>query len=192
MSREHIDRLYPYFARSSRRAVRDRVRRAERARGRALASLLLSPNGGDAEKREALRAMPDAWAGAIASAGPRIVEIVSSLLPREDLERFLFDGEVDGSFLDALAVVPLPEARLRLEVLATPDAVKRLLRRPDRFLSVPALSRLRREGEPLAARSAALALLSLGGPGVSAWLRVELATSTDPHTGPRGGDALSR
>jgi len=179
LSREHIDRLYPYFALSSRRAIRDRVRRAERARGRALASLLLSPTGGDAEKREALRAMPDAWAGAIASAGAEIFEITSNLLPREDLERFLFETEVDESFLDALAIVPLPEARLRLEVLGTKDAVKRLLRRPDRILSVPALSRLRREGEPLAAGSAALALLSFGAPGASAWLRAELATSSD-------------
>lgn len=180
VSREHIDRLYPYFARSSRRAIRDRVRRAERARGRALASLLLSPIPGDAEKREALRAMPDAWAGAIASAGAGIFEIMSNLLPREDLERFLFEAEVDESFLDALAVVPLPEARLRLEALGTKDAVKRLLRRSDRFLSVPALSRLRREGEPLAAHAAALALVSLGGPGASAWLRVELLNPSDP------------
>jgi hypothetical protein len=58
--------------------------------------------------------------------------------------------------------------------------VKLLLRRPDRFLSVPALSRLRREGEPLAARSAALALVSLGAPGASAWLRVELLNPSDP------------
>jgi len=56
---------------------------------------------------------------------------------------------------------------------------QRLRRRPDRFLSVPALSRLRREGEPLAARAAALALLSLGAPGSDAWLRAEMATSTD-------------
>ncbi len=180
VSQEHIDRLYPYFARSSRRAIRDRVRRASRARGRGLASLLLSPTGGDAEKREALRAMPDAWAGAIASAGPGIFEILSSLVPREDLDRFLRESKVDESFLDALAVVPLPEARLRLEALGTEDAVKRLLRRPDRFLSVPALSRLRREGEPLAARSAALALVSLHGPGASAWLRVELLNPSDP------------
>jgi hypothetical protein len=179
VSREHIDRLYPYFARSGRRAIRDRVRRAERARGRALASLLLSPTLDDAEKREALRAMPDAWAGAVSSAGSGIFEIMSNLLPRQDLERFLFEAQVDESFLDALAVVPLPEARLRLEALGTPEAVTRLLQRPDRFLSVPALSRLRREGEPLAARSAALALLSLGAPGAGAWLRAELATSTD-------------
>jgi len=180
VSQEHIDRLYPYFARSSRRAIRDRVRRAERARGRALASLLLSPTAGDIEKREALRAMPDAWAGAIASAGSGIFETMSNQLPREDLERFLFETEVDESFLDALAIVPLAEARLRLEAIGTEDAVERIMRRSDRFLSVPALSRLRREGEPVAARSAALALLSLGGPGASAWLRVELLNPADP------------
>ena len=180
VSREHIDRLYPYFAGSSRRAIRDRARRAERPRGRALASLLLSPTGDDTERRAALRAMPDAWAGAIASAGAGIFEIMSNLLPREDLERFLFEAEVDESFLDALAIVPLPEARLRLEALGTEDAVKRLLRRSDRFLSVPAFSRLRREGEPLAAQAAALALVSLGGPGASAWLRVELLNPSDP------------
>ncbi len=180
LSREHIDRLYPYFARSGRRAIRDRVRRAERARGWALASLLLSPARGDTEMREALRAMPDAWAGAIASGVPEVFEIMSSLLPREDLGRFLLESEADEVFLDALAILPLPDARLRLEALGTKDAVKRLLRRPDRFLSVPALSRLRREGEPLAARSAALALVSLGGPGASAWLRVELLNPSDP------------
>jgi hypothetical protein len=178
VSREHVDRLYPYFARSGRRAVRDRVRRAERARGRALASLLLSPAAGDAEKREALHAMPDAWAGALASA-PAIFERMSMVLPWEDLDRFVTESEVDVDFLDALALLPIPEARLRLEALETPEAVKRLLRRPDRFLSVPALSRLRREGEPLAGRAAALALLSLGAPGSDAWLRAELATSTD-------------
>jgi len=180
VSRDHVDRLYPFFARSSRRSIRDRVRRAERERGRALASLLLSPTPDDAEKREALLAMPDAWAGAIASAGPGVFEIMSALALREDLERFLFEAEVDESFLDALAIVPLPEARLRLEAMGTPEAVKRLLRRPDRVLSVPALSRLRLQGEPLAARSAGLALLSLGAPGASAWLRVELLDPSDP------------
>jgi hypothetical protein len=154
------------------------VRRAERARGRALASLLLSPAAGDEEKREALRAMADAWAGALASA-PEIFELVSALLPREDLERFLGESEVDAAFLDALAILPIPQARLRLEALETPEAVRRLRRRPDRFLSVPALSRLRREGDPGVARAAALALLSLGAPGSDAWLRAELATSTD-------------
>jgi len=178
VSRDHIDRLYPYFARSGRREIRDRLRRAERARGRALASLLLSPASGDAEKREALLAMPDAWAGALVSA-PGIFEILSTVLPREDLERFVAKSDVDDDFLDALAILPIPEARLRLEALGTSEAVKRLRRRPDRFLSVPALSRLRREGEPLAARAAALALLSLGAPGSDAWLRAEMATSTD-------------
>ncbi len=178
VSREQVDRLYPYFARSDRREIRDRVRRAERARGRALASLLLSPASGDAEKREALRAMPDAWAGALASA-PGIFDVLSTVLPREDLERFLARSDVDGEFLDALAIVPIPEARVRLESIGTAEAVQRLLRRPDRVLSVPVLSRLRREGEPLAARAAALALLSLGAPGSDAWLRAEMATSTD-------------
>ena len=180
VSREQIDRLYPYFARSSRRTLRDRVRHAERARGRALASLLLSPAAGGAEKAETLRAMPDAWAGAIATAVPEVFEIMSSLLPQEDLERFLSESEVDEAFLDALAILPIPEARLRLEALGTKDAVERLVRRSDRFLSVPALSRLRREGEPLAARSASLVLLTLGAPGASAWLRAELANLSDP------------
>jgi hypothetical protein len=174
MSREHVDRLYPYFALSARRAIRERVRRADRARGRALASLLLSPLGDDAEKRETLAAMKDAWGGAIASNGA-IFEIVSKLLPREELGRFLFDTKVDESFLDALAIVPSSEARFRLESIATPEAVERLMRRPDRFLSVPALAKLQRQGE----RSAALALLTLSAPGSSAWLRVELSDSLD-------------
>jgi hypothetical protein len=180
LDRESIDRLYPHLARSSRRTVRNRVRRAHRERGRALASILLSPTLDVAEKREALREMADAWASAIASSGPRTFEIMSSLLPREDFERFLFEAEVDGTFLDALALVPGPEARQRLEGLGTPEATERLLRRSDRYLSVPALSRLRHDGEPLAARSAALALLSLGGPGASAWLRAELVNLSDP------------
>jgi len=180
VSRDQVDRLYPFLARSSRRSIRDRVRRAERERGRALASLLLSPAPEDAEKREALRAMPDAWAGAIASAGPGVFETMSALLPREDLERILFEAEVDESSLDAFAIVPLPEARLRLESMGTPEAVERLQRRSDRVLSVPALARLRREGEPRAARSAGLALFALGAPGASAWLRVELLDPADP------------
>ncbi len=174
LSREHIDRLYPYFARSARRAIRGRVRRADRMRGRALASLLLSPRADDVEKRETLAAMTDSWAGAIASSS-RIFEILSSLLPREELDRFLVETKVDETFLDALALSPIPEARLRLESIGTPRAIERLMRRSDRFLSVPALSRLRREGE----RSAALALLTLGAPGSSAWLSLELLDPGD-------------
>ncbi|HEY7699943.1 MAG TPA: hypothetical protein VIE88_16080, partial [Vicinamibacteria bacterium] len=178
VSREHIDRLYPYFARSSRRALRERVRRARRERGRALASLLLSSTADPMEEREALRAMPDAWAGAIASAGSKVYDRMASLLPREDLERFIATSDVDAAFLDALAVVPLPEARFRLEAIGTAEAVDRLRKRADRILSVPALERLRREGEPGASRAAALALLSLGAPGASAWLRAELASAS--------------
>jgi hypothetical protein len=174
VSREHIDRLYPYFARSARRAIRDRVRRADRARGRALASLLLSPRADDVEKRETLAAMRDSWAAAIASSS-RIFAIVASFLSREELDRFLVETKVDEAFLDALAVSPVPEARLRLESLGTPQAIERLMRRSDRFLSVPELSRLRREGE----RSAALALLTLGAPGSSAWLSLELLDPGD-------------
>jgi hypothetical protein len=174
VSREHVDRLYPYFARSTHRALRDRVRRAARERGRALASLLLSPVPSDAEKREALAAMRDAWSGAlISSAG--VFEILTGLVPPGELERFLFETRVDERFLEALARVPSPEARLRLESIATPDAIERLMQRPDRFLSVPALSQLRRQGN----RSAALALLSLGAPGSSAWLGLELADPGD-------------
>jgi hypothetical protein len=177
VSREEIDRLHPYFARSRHRAIRDSVRRAEKARGRALASLLLSGNADDDERREALHAMPDAWAGAIVSGGGPIFEILSRLLPREELERFLAEAELDQSLLAALAIVALPSARLRLEALGTPEAVEGLMQRSDRVLAVPALFRLRREGEPRAARAAALALVSLGGPGSDAWLRAELATS---------------
>lgn len=167
VSREHIDRLYPYFARSSRRALRDRVRRAFQERGRALASILLSQNAEATEKRDALRAMPDAWAGAIASAGPRVFEEMARVLTREDLDRFIVDSDADGNLLDALAVVPLPEARLRLEAIGTPEAVERLRRRPDRTLSVPALVRLRRRADSPVSRSAALVLHSLGAPGAS-------------------------
>jgi len=175
MPREDVDRLYPYFARSRHRAIRHRVRRAEKARGPALASLLLSSLADDGEKREALAAMPDAWPGAVASGGAEIFEIAATLVPQEDLYRFLFEAEVDQSVLDALAIVPDPAARLRLESLGTAEAVERLARRSDRVLSVPTLSRLRREGE----RAAALALVSLGGAGASAWLRAEIATSND-------------
>ncbi|HEY7819145.1 MAG TPA: hypothetical protein VIG29_13050, partial [Vicinamibacteria bacterium] len=174
VSREHVDRLFPYFARSARRAVRDRVRRAERERGRALASLLLSPLASDTEKRETLAAMRDAWSGAIVSSGA-VFEILSGLVPPEELERFLSDTKVHERFLEALARVPSAEARLRLETIATPEAIERLMQRPDRFLSVSTFSQLRREGN----RSAALALLTLGAPGSSAWLRLELADSGD-------------
>ena len=174
LSAEHIDRLYPYFARSSHRAIRDRVKRADRARGRALASLLLSPLADDSEKQEALTEMRDAWGSAIASS-EAIFEILARLVPREEIDRFLGVTEVDPSFLDALARVPLPEARLRLEALGTPEAIERIMRRPDRFLSMTALSRLRREGE----RSAGLALVALGAPGSSAWLQIELVDSVD-------------
>jgi hypothetical protein len=174
VTREQVDRLYPYFARSAQRTVRARVRRALRARGEALASLLLSPAADDAEKRETLRAMRDAWAGAIASKSG-VFEIVKMLLPGEEMERFLLETPVDDDFLDALALAPGSEARLRLESIGTTEAIERLFRRPDRFLSLPALSRLAREGE----RSASLSLVALGAPGSSAWLRLELVEPGD-------------
>ncbi|MGH9336851.1 MAG: hypothetical protein ACRD21_24180, partial [Vicinamibacteria bacterium] len=179
MSREIIDRLYPYLARSSRRAIRDRVRRARGERGRALASLLLASIPDAPEKRQALDVMNDDWAAAMASGGRPVYEVLSTLLTKDEMERFVSEGEPGEAFLDALSIVPLPEARLRLEALGTAEAVERIAKRPDRILSIPALVRLRRASDARAARSAELVLLSLGAPGASARLRAELTTVSD-------------
>jgi hypothetical protein len=155
----------------------DRAGEPEEAvdRGFTLASLLLSSDTDELEKREALLAMRDAWAEAVARGGPDVFEILERFLSPEEIARAFFDAEPVEPILDALAVIPSSSARLRLEALGTPEAIERIMRREDRFLSVPALSRMRREGS----RPAGLALLSLGAPGASAWLRSELATGSD-------------
>jgi hypothetical protein len=176
MTREEVDRLYPYFARSTHRVLRERVRRSLAARGPALASLLLSPSAGETEKRETLSAMRDAWVAALASAP--VFEILSTLVPREDVAKLLDEADAD-----ALASIPTPEARARLESMGTAAAVERLLRRSDRIFSVGALSRLLREGEADASRAAGLALVSLGAPGATAWFQAELGKDKDPSPG---------
>jgi hypothetical protein len=92
-----------------------------------------------------------------------------------DVAKLLEDADPD-----ALARIPTPEARLRLESLGTAHAIEGLLRRQDRIFSVGALSRLLREAEPEVSRAAGLALVSLGAPGATAWFRAELGKDKDP------------
>jgi hypothetical protein len=187
MSDEDVDRLYPYLVRSRERAIRERARRSRRARGRALASYLESPAPDDEEKRETLEKMGDARADALVASGAKLFETMETLLGEPKAESFLRQSRSDDTFLDALAVVPLAGAREKLEALASPAAIARLLRRPDRALSFPALDRMRRGKDPGTARAATLALVSLGAPGASTILRSELAASgasSNPGTDP--------
>lgn len=93
MNAETIDRLYPYFARSRHRALRERVRRSSSARGEALASLLLSPSADDAEKRAHAAAMRDAWLDAVAAAGDGVVlPIVGESVVASSASELLWEG----------------------------------------------------------------------------------------------------
>jgi hypothetical protein len=144
-------------------------------RGRALAAVVLSTTAGIEEKRFALSTMRDVWEEALALPAPGLAEAMIELAgERETLE--LVEATTDPA---TLAALPLPEARLRLEELGTAEAIESLMKRPDRFASLPFLERARRSSDPNAARAADLALLSLGAPGATAFVRRELAAGTD-------------
>ncbi len=185
MSGEDINRLYPYLVRSRRQSIRERARRARRRRGYALASYLFSPAPDEEEKRETLVAMRDARADAVAVSGTKAFDVMERLLGKEEAASFLREERSDPPFLDALAAVPLAEARSRLEDIGSPEAIERLLKRPNRALSFPVLDRLRRDGDPPAARAAAVALVALGAPGASAILHSELGASAVSGLDPR-------
>jgi hypothetical protein len=146
--------------------------------GRGLALLLLS-SAGDDEKREAAAARRDDFSEAIALGGPAVSNALSALLGPSSLETWIRATGPSPSFLDALSVVPLPGARLRLEELASKEAVAALVRRDDRILSMGFLDRLRRGADPSLSRAAGLALLTMGAPGSTAFLRAELASGRD-------------
>jgi hypothetical protein len=140
-------------------------------RGRALAAVVLSTTAGVEEKRFALSTMRDAWEEALALPASGLAEAMIELAgERETLA--LVEETTD---LAALAALPLFEARLRLEEVGTAEGIESLMKRPDRIASLPFLERSRRSSDPKAARAADLALLSLGAPGATAFVRRELA-----------------
>ena len=140
MAAAEIDRLYPYFAQSRHRPLRDRVRRSIAARAAALASLLLSPAAGDDEKRAHLAAMEDVWLDAIARGGPEVYRVLVTLVGEAAVERHIATEPPTR----ALAVAPLAAARLRLEQWGSADAIRGLGEREDLLLSLPTLTALRR------------------------------------------------
>jgi hypothetical protein len=146
--------------------------------GRGLALLLLSSSG-DEDKRAAAAARRADWSEAIALGGPAVSDALNVLLGAPSLESWIREAEPDPAFLDALAIVPLPAARMRLEEIASREAVAALVRRDDRVLSLPFLGRLRQGADPSLSRDAGLALLSMGAPGSTAFLRTELASGRD-------------
>ncbi|HXV64594.1 MAG TPA: hypothetical protein VEK15_28105 [Vicinamibacteria bacterium] len=156
-----LDRLYPYLVGSRHPSLRRQIPRTERARGEALAALLLSNVATEEEKRSAVASMTDAWPRALETNG--VYEVMASLV---EASRVL-----DRAGVGALSIIPLPEARLRLEALATPEAIEGLMRRADRGLAVPVLSDLRRLGSPPVRYAAEKALLTLGAPGSTTFLK---------------------
>lgn len=171
MTREAIDRLYPYLARSRHRELRDRLHRARAARGRALASLLLSPRVDREEKRRHADAMGDAWLDAIAAAGR---DLVTPVVGDAALERAI--GELPPSA--GLIHVETAAARTRLERAATPEAIRWLGRRSDTVLSLSTLTAFRSRAEADVRRAAEIELLRLGAPGSSPWLQSRIGVDS--------------
>jgi hypothetical protein len=136
-----------------------------------LAAVVLSETVSLEEKRFALAAMRDARAEAVSIPATGLAEAMISLAGEEAMKAFI--EETDA--LAALAALPLPEARERLESIGTPEAIESLMKRHDRVASMPFLERARRSSDSDASHAAELALLSLGAPGSSAFLRRELA-----------------
>ena len=170
MAAAEIDRLYPYFAQSRHRPLRDRVRRSIAARAAALASLLLSPAAGDDEKRAHLAAMEDVWLDAIARGGPEVYRVLVTLVGEAAVERHIAAEPPTR----ALAVVPLAAARLRLEQWGSADAIRGLGEREDLLLSLPTLTALRRDSAGDVELAVESLLLSIGAAGSTAFLASEI------------------
>lgn len=156
-----LGRLSGYLARSRYPVVRSRLVEATVYRGRALAAWLLSPRASEEEKRRAALAMRDAWVEALGA--PGVYARLASLLGPETL--------VERAPTKALGAVPLASARARLETLARdehdPAAVRILMTRDDRVLSLPVLYALERDASPEVRVEAERALLALGAAGSS-------------------------
>ncbi|HSF17482.1 MAG TPA: hypothetical protein VLK65_18205 [Vicinamibacteria bacterium] len=161
IDRPALDRLYPYLVGSRHPSLRAQITRTDRARGEALAALLLSKVATEEEKRSAVESMTDAWPRALVTRG--VYEVMESLVGAS--------RALDRAGVGGLSIISLPEARLRLEAMATPEAIDGLMRRADRGLAVPALSDLRRLGSPPVRYAAEKALLALGAPGSTTFLK---------------------
>lgn len=170
--RDHeISDLYGYFARSSHLGLRESILSAEGdARGPALAALVVSPQATQDEKTRALEILRDAWPEAVLAGGAAVVE---------ELEP-IWQQELDSSLsLDVLAVLPGAGARRLIEEVGTAEAIGYLMNREDRLLALPALGRLKRQGDQRTRDAAETALLMLGAPGSSAIMRRRLS---EPET----------
>ena len=170
MAAAEIDRLYPYFAQSRHRPLRDRVRRSRAARAAALASLLLSPAAGDDEKRAHLDAMEDVWLDAIARGGSEVYRALVTLVGEAAVERHIAAEPPSG----ALAVAPLTAARLRLEQWGSVEAIRGPGEREDLLLSLPTLTALRRRSAGDVKLAVESLLLSIGAAGSTAFLAREI------------------
>ncbi len=167
MTSETIDRLYPYLSISRHRKLRARSHRAHSARGRALASLLLSPRVDREEQRFHADAMPDAWLDAIAATGR---DILTPIVGEAAVVRVIEAAAPHA----AMVFVPSPEARVRLEQAATPEAIRWLGRRSDTVVSMSILAALRAEAEQDTRLAAEVELVRMGAPGAAAFVRSQL------------------
>jgi len=165
-----IDAFYPYLAWSRQREVRARLQESRHQRGKALAALLFSPKASLEEKRTHVRAMPDAWAGAIESGA---YDPLLAATGEAAIREFVRAHESSA----ALVRVPLPEARQRLVAIATADAIARLASRPDRMLAMGAVHALRGTGDDDVRFQANAYLLELGAPGAELFFLGELGSA---------------
>jgi len=168
---DEISDLYSYFARSSHLGLRELVLLTEGdARGPALAALIVSPRATRDERVRALEILGDAWPEAVLAGGAAVIE---------ELEP-LWQGELDSSLgLDVLALLPGAAARRRIEEVGTAEAIASLMKRGDRLLALPALDRLKRQGDKRTRDASETALLMLGAPGSIAIMRRRLS---EPET----------
>lgn len=171
MTSETIDRLYPYLAVSRHRELRERVQRAQSARGRALASLLSTPRADRAEKRAHAEAMRDAWFDAMVAVGR---DVVTPVVGEASLEHAIREAAPHGG----MVYPPSPEARRRLENAATPDAIRWIGSRPDAVLSMPWLAAHRAAGDEDVRLAAEIELVGMGAPGAATFLRARLESDS--------------
>ena len=195
-----VELLFPYFSRSAYGSLRALALEAGlESRGAALGALLLSPTASRAEKMEAVKTLGDAWSEAVVRGGPGVVEALDRMGFWEHRSKEVYSPEkVTREWLAALSILPGDNARQALERVGTVEAIGKLAEREDRLLALPALSRLKREGDGEVREAAEMFLLSLGAPGSSMLVEQRLEHSDAlrplvPHSNvtPRAAEVLA-
>ncbi len=154
---DEVNDLYGYLARSSHPRLRELVLKSGGdARGPALAALLVSPRATRDEKENALSVLGDSWPEAVMAGGAAVIEALEEK----------WKHELDSSLsLEVLSLIPGAEALRHIEEVGTAEAIVHLMKREDCLLSLPALERLKQQGDGRARDAAETALLLLGAPG---------------------------